>query len=636
MRGMQGMQRLLLGALLIFLPWREGGADPLGLLVAHTLVFALLGVALLLRLREGRFVVSAGWEAMAAAALVAVCAVSSSRAGYLFGTALASWEVLVTALLALALLVAREDPGRTAMWLVSASSSLQAIEALAARPSTTLSQSASFVNANDLAAYLNIGILVSAGLALSAWRQARGTSDNAAWGVVALPCAVLVLDLAALLSLGSRGALIALGAASTAWILLAVPPGRLRHAALAALAIVLMAGVAGVVSRFSRIADPYRLGRLAIWKAGLEASADNPVLGIGPGMFQRRGYQYNFPLDGEMFRYSKLLTSTHSTYLQALVETGLAGAAALAVFLLGLGRRSWEILRHHPRPEPAVAGAIMAATACLVHGVVDTPFDVPAITLSIVALIVPIVGRRETGRADLYWSPGWRRTGGTLVATLVVAGSLATSFAAGVLLPWAAHRSFELGNLDRAVELNRYNPLYPAARAGASWRVDRMLEPEIMAAADRDLQVAHGLDPGNPDHLRSLGRLHAHAIFEFGATDSAIRRAEEYYRRALALGVRDPRYHLEAASFFHALGRNEESLALAGEALALEPRFLAAGLLRVRVLLGEGRREEAGVAMRDLDARVSELRSYVPKNGYEADLVRVDPGQIEDLRNRLR
>jgi len=399
---------------------------------------------------------------------------------------------------------------------------------------------------------------------------------------------------------------------------------------------VMIAGVVGVVSRFNRISDPYRLGRLGIWRASLEAAGENPVLGLGPGMFLRRGYRYNFPLDDEMYRYSKLLTSTHSTYLQALVETGLAGASVLALFLVGLGRRLWRCLRDHPPPEPATAGAIMAVTGCLIHGVVDTPFKIPAIALTLVALIVPIVRPGSAGQADLHWSPGWRRTGGTLVMALVVAGSLATAYAAGVLLPYAAHRSFKRGNVDRALALGPYNPLYPATRAGAIWSVDRMMEPGILAAADRDLERAHRLDPGNPDHLRRLGRLHAHAAFELGATEIEIRRAMGYYRRALSLRVKDPRYHLEVAGFLHALGRDEESLALIGEALAFEPRFPAARLLRVRILLDEGRIEEAAGEMRELDALVLELGSYVPKNGYEAELARADLPALDALRERFQ
>ena len=59
---------LLAAFLLAVLPWFEGGANPLGLVVAHSLVLAMLAIALGRAALRGEARLAAGWEHAAASA----------------------------------------------------------------------------------------------------------------------------------------------------------------------------------------------------------------------------------------------------------------------------------------------------------------------------------------------------------------------------------------------------------------------------------------------------------------------------------------------------------------------------------------------------------------------------------------
>ncbi|HET9482142.1 MAG TPA: hypothetical protein VFP98_10330, partial [Candidatus Polarisedimenticolia bacterium] len=190
--------------------------------------------------------------------------------------------------------------------------------------------------------------------------------------------------------------------------------------------------------------------------------------------------------------------------------------------------------------------------------------------------------------------------------------------------------------LDRAMRLNPLNPLYPATRADRSWDRSVPLTPGVLASTHLDLQRAHRLDPGNPDHLFRLAQLHARAWFEIRADEATAARAERLYRRGLALGRMDPRPRLELAAFLVARGRREDGLIEIREALRIEPKFLMARLALCRALLEGGDRPAAAAELARLQAVVSELAGYAPANGYERDLMLFEPAALADLDSRLR
>ncbi len=639
----------LLVALLLILPLWEGGADPLGIFVTHSLVFALGGWAVGLRIRQGSIRLAAGWEAVAGLGMIVVSILSFLRVDYFYGSFLSVWNLLMVGLLAGAMMLAGDAAWRTLAHAVVISSAVQAVTAFAMTPGENLTPSGTFANASQLAAYLNIGILVTLALAASSLQAARKEGwRHSRWGLAGYGAAA-ILDLAALVRTGARGAMISLLLAGVLWLALLAPglSRRARYASWCAILAFALVAVAAVTARFERIEDPYRFDRTRIWAAGLRAAGEAPILGMGPGMFERRGYKYNFPLDREVFRYSKRLNSAHSTYLQALAETGVLGLLAMALFVALLLRRLWSWRDGHSSAGPAAMGPGLAVLACLIHGFVDRPFAVPAVTWTLVTLAAPLLTARSARDAPLYAATTPRRTfrhGMTVLSATAVAVS---AYFGAVLLPHRAHAQLMAGleasepglpdeRITRAVTIDRYNPLHVATRAELTWPPNKRLDPGVLASAHHDLLRAHSLDPGNPRFLMLLGRLHAQACFDIGAGPVELARAEGFYRQAIALGDRDARFHLELAGFLFARGRPEPALEEVREALALEPRFLGAQLTLVRALLESVRDEEAAAAFDRLEETRTELADYEPKNGYEEDLLRLDEAVLSEVAARVK
>ena len=76
-----------------------------------------------------------------------------------------------------------------------------------------------------------------------------------------------------------------------------------------------------------------------------------------------------------------------------------------------------------------------------------------------------------------------------------------------------------------------------------------------------------------------------------------------------------------------AQSRPEEGIELIHSALAIEPRFVAARQALIKALRQRGQEESAAGEETRLEQTRRELGGYVPKNGYEADLMRPAPGE---------
>jgi len=619
-RAAAGLALLLLLALL---PWWEGGGTAWGLFVAHTLILTAGALVIVPAMWAGGDGLPRGveWVGLSAAAFLGACLLSFAFVDYRYGSFLSVWNILMAALLAV---VARSaDPAwrAPACWIASTLSALQAAGVLILPPPANMTPSGSFANANHLAAFLNIGAFVALGLGLAWMRHgARGRLAAALAGLI------VALDAAALLRIGARGALGALVIVFAAWGAASIP--RERQAARRLLwggaAVLILIAAISVVMRFQRVGDPYRYSRIQIWQAGLSAAADAPLVGIGPGMFSRRSWRYNFPQEGEMFRYSKEPRTTESHLVEAVAETGLIGLAALGFLVGALMPRLWR-LASGSRLEDA--GPALAALACLLQAVVDTPFHAPAVILTLIALLAPRLSaprpEEQVVLAGCSVDPATRRL--AVSAALALAAFAWTS---AVLLPWLAHRSYleaaaDPVVIDRAVRLDRFNPLYATERADLITPRRHPLELDALYGADRDLRTALRIDPVNPDYLHQLARLHVRSCFEILSDEASLRRAESLYRHLLALDVKDPRPHLELAAFLEAQGRGSEAIPLIVSALDLEPRYLGARAALASLLADQGRLPESRKAMQDLDRARTELSGYEPRNGYEKDLMEI-------------
>jgi O-antigen ligase len=601
---------VLLAAVPILSPFGGGGSSSNALLVLQILI--VLGV--LAAWRTGR-----GAEPLPPALWLALgfsgwCLLGTLRASYGFGSFTTTVEVLGTLGIFWAAWRAGAMPGARPVLgaAILGAASLQAGIAIADGFLHWGHRSAgTFVNSNHTAAFLNLGLGVAvAGILAS--RRLR-------WPGLAVAGLVLW---AQLWPVASRGGLVALVTVLGAGLVVQARSRRQRWLAAAIAAALLVLAVLALSYRFSSTDDVYRYARLGIWRASLEPVGEHPVAGVGPGMFEHVAERYNFPRDEGPVRFTKRFHSTHSQYLEILVETGGVGL----LLMLGLGAGLATRLRRAAGEVRWLrTGALLGLGTLIVHGAVETVLSAPAVALTAAALAgAALAEKAPTPR------PGSRRTDpGLLWPALSLALGL---FYLLILAPWLGDRHFARMNAaqdpaafrgELAAAL-RHNPLQPYYYFRATQRLlaglDR-LDPASYSICYNYAAKAARLNPSDPWLHTYRARVSRRGAWEVFPDRAGAEEALRHYRRAVEEAPADPRHVLEMGGLLLVLGRGEEALAAADAALALEPHFLEAHRLRIASLEHLGREEAAAEARRERQASIRAIGDYRPRSDYEAAIL---------------
>jgi O-antigen ligase len=137
--------------------------------------------------------------------------------------------------------------------------------------------------------------------------------------------------------------------------------------------------------------------RARVWRETLARVPDHLAFGTGPGT-----YNLVAPKDGTLVR----TRYAHNEYLQALSETGVAGAVAVVA---AIGSFAIALARARPRDGQTVA-CIASCAAFAVHSGLDFLWRIPLL----VAFIFVLVGAAtaETGAPAANQNEGWIAKGG--------------------------------------------------------------------------------------------------------------------------------------------------------------------------------------------------------------------------------
>jgi hypothetical protein len=109
--------------------------------------------------------------------------------------------------------------------------------------------------------------------------------------------------------------------------------------------------------------------RAELWRAGLRAFRDHPLLGLGPDNF-RRGYGRYLDAGRPALAQPDERLHSNSLYVETLANLGIMGALALGALVLALGRSARRALAL-PASRALGAGLAAGLLAYLVHGVLD-------------------------------------------------------------------------------------------------------------------------------------------------------------------------------------------------------------------------------------------------------------------------
>lgn len=124
--------------------------------------------------------------------------------------------------------------------------------------------------------------------------------------------------------------------------------------------------------------------RYEYWKVALRSFADHPVQGVGSGGFRAEWVREHPEADR--------VRDAHSLELETLGELGLIGALLLAALLGGVALSARAVQRSDPA---LAAGPAAALVVFAVHSAVDWDWELPAVSLPMLALAGLLAARAD-------------------------------------------------------------------------------------------------------------------------------------------------------------------------------------------------------------------------------------------------
>jgi O-antigen ligase/Tfp pilus assembly protein PilF len=307
-----------------------------------------------------------------------------------------------------------------------------------------------------------------------------------------------VASLALIFMSGSRSNWLALLVVAAGAAIVRFRPSRRWLGGASALALVVFALLAasGALEAISaRLLNTYTIGtRIDIWQSALRLWLDRPLAGWGPGSFAATfTYGDSFPLSPDF------VGQAHNLAVQALLEAGLLGLAALVAVFAGL---AIAIVRNNNRSGYALAGLTFFA----VVGMTDLPANHPMVVAIALCWAASAAPRHHPDRRPMRRGISWRLAASAAVGlaiTMAVASTLVatTAFNAARDRLAAGDMQSAQQSLDRAVSFDPSMALY--------WRERGFLQVRKgnTALARLDLERALELNGRDVTTLRALAVL---------------------------------------------------------------------------------------------------------------------------------
>lgn len=291
-----------------------------------------------------------------------------------------------------------------------------------------------------------------------------------------------------------------------------------------------------------------------IWRAALQITQDHPIFGEGPGNFEAGFLRHNFPSNYGQANYQFTSAYAHGEWLQAAAETGWVGLALLLLALAGTLRRLPAPGKTSLPQETAMA----ALAAMGLHLMIDNMLHVPTLGLLFFSALACATGPEAKSALPVWPRASWMIfscAGLALSALAWIPSSLGRRYAQGLERETDAAKRLELA--QKSVHLFPADS-YLRETMAREWM---SLNPPRPDEALKELETASQLNPTN----------------------------------ALCLGMR--------AEILRGYRRWAEVLALAEEALRLEPNYLRARFMRAEALARLGRNSLAQAELAELDRR---------------------------------
>jgi O-antigen ligase len=483
----------------------------------------------------------------------------------------------------------------------------------ASRPSGT------FFNPNMLAGYLTIGwTLVLAKLCY--WRPNRRITDNrvSAWVELFLYSIILVVLLAAIATTGSRAASLTLLVATA--VVCISRFGRKGGVAVAGL---ILMGLLIPNPLRDRVITEHRFNsvsydRVQIWQRAIVEIRDHPF-GVGLGLYQYMFSRYNFPVDGQITRYTRKAITPHNEYLQMGVELGIAGVMAFAAGIILVWREflAFLVARLTRVQRATIVGSGGALATVLVHAAVDSNLHEPAVAMALVACLAIVLARKKLVKGQkvsegvIVLQPGWL-WGALGVCAVIILGAAVVRMG----LAWSTYeqgsRALLEGKIaeaakhfEEATALDPGRSTYHSVLANTYLNLYRQVA--VPPTANLALQEFHAAIRLNPLDGRILGELarayislsDAPALSDGKQSVTAqsrevwLRGAEEVFVKALEAEPCTAVYWYELGSVQFTLRKYQQAEQAIRQSIELEPNFLPAREWLAKFYSERGRADES-------------------------------------------
>lgn len=226
-----------------------------------------------------------------------------------------------------------------------------------------------YLSPNHLAMFLAPISVLTAGLFFLSSSRREKTAFGGAF----------VLMLTVLYLTYSFGAWIALFSAAAILFLLGHFASKLKSLpilALVAVILVLLAFQIGGEKFQNLFSERSSLAsRVMIWKAALAIGKDNPVFGVGPGMFQKHYLDYQKYFSPYL---EWAVPQPHNLFLAFWLQAGIAGFFGFILIIISFFKEKIPVLLRKKEREQILKNPYfwpaLAMLVILIHGLIDTPY----------------------------------------------------------------------------------------------------------------------------------------------------------------------------------------------------------------------------------------------------------------------
>ncbi len=490
---------------------------------------------------------------------------------------------------------------------------------------------ADFVNPNNFACFLSFGVNIGLSFLLFATRPEHHSSRTLSRFLPQLLIGLFLCCLTATIFVEqSRGAVLSL--MGTGFFLITIKKRQIGMFSLILFCVLLLVPLPGgnMFTRLQKRGDQYAYERIGIWESSIRMAADYPLWGVGLGMYKYYGHSYNFPVEHAIARYGKHLNIAHNDVLQIAVELGIIGALLFVGGAICLGSSCLVQLRQRP-PCWRMMAACTGILGLLIQGLFSNRLLSPALAI-ITAIFSAIVfeGARRFFTRSISFNASW-------LWHLVTFSICAVIFLYGIAYPFLGHVAYlryntlmkerhvleAIRQLQTAIAYVPQHPNYHYQLAMIYQKAYRKRPTdESFQKAEKSFTEAIRYNPHNYRYYESLARLYEKKFYSPPREEEAARAALTAYQHAHDVHPYSP-FLLFAMATLHAdLDEFAQALELLRTSVTLEPNFVGGHQMLGKMLAHLERQDEAEAAFRLAENIMRQYNDLTPDSNYVASLLR--------------